>query len=80
MFGKILAARRAAPVAHALRGLQILFAADKGDDTKDQNHEEEKNGDVRPGNFWHEHSVVSCPSACRTLQGGYPVLELLPPP
>ncbi len=27
MFGKILAARRAAPVAHALRGLQILFAA-----------------------------------------------------
>ena len=60
--------------------LQILFAADKGDDTKDQNHEEEKNGDVRPGNFWHEHSVVSCPSACRTLQGGYPVLELLPPP
>lgn len=39
--------------------LQILFAADKGDDTKDQNHEEEKNGDVRPGDFVHVLSVLS---------------------
>ena len=59
--------------------LQILFAADKGDDTKDQNHEEKEDGDVRPGNFWHEHSVVPRPSVGRTLLGGDLAFRAIPP-